>query len=490
MKMRKKNDTAVYSTGTKVIRFLVVLLMSFVAFLTLYPIFYVVLGAFKKNQELLTGGINIFPSEWIVQNFIDAWNSANFAVYTGNSIFLALSVMILTLVVTSMAGYVFARKNFRGKELIYGLFVAFMFVNVGSVTLRPLFELAVKIHMNTSLWSVVFISAGTAQATYIFLIRGYVRIRKGQLKKAAQELPAGSMPLADMEAWEIPTLLDEPKPLHFLWFMIQYVIGVLMKMPFYWHLIYWFFFADVFLCFFCQYLDGMHGFIRDHQKIANLPVETMQRTGKLILKIAVLLLVLFVLPSALYGKDPIAEAIAGYEPKELESDLTIETPEAEAPQGMEQADLSDMLGDKEYKPMPQWIQNLFTAVMYLVMVAVGIAVLRAIYQSVKNAGKAFSEDEEDEVLFLHQGNDERENLPWRREKKEGYLSPNMRIRRKYKKTIKKAGKYQPTGAETPAELEERNELSGDGMRRLHDGYEKARYSREGCTKEEAEALRN
>ena len=46
----------------------------------------------------------------------------------------------------------------------------------------------------------------------------------------------------------------------------------------------------------------MHGFIRDHQKIANLPVETMQRTGKLILKIAVLLLVLFVLPSALYGK--------------------------------------------------------------------------------------------------------------------------------------------------------------------------------------------
>ncbi len=89
---------------------------------------------------------------------------------------------------------------------------------------------------------------------------------------------------------------------------------------------------------------------------------------------------------------------------------------------MEQTDLSDMLGDKEYKPMPQWIQNLFTAVMYLVMVAVGIAVLRVIYQSVKNAGKAFSEDEKDEVLFLHQGNDERENLPWRREKKEGYLS--------------------------------------------------------------------
>lgn len=327
-------------------------------------------------------------------------------------------------------------------------------------------------------------------AAVIFLIRGYVRIRKGQLKKAAQELPTGAMPLADKEAWEIPTILDEPKPIHFLWFIVQYVIGVLMKIPFYWHLMFYLLFADLFLCFFCQYLDGMHSFIRDHQKIANLPVETMMKTGRMILKIAVLLLVLFVLPSAIYGKDPIAEAIAGYEPEEVERDVTWKIPEVETQQGMEQGDMSEMLGDQEYKPMPAWIQNLFAGMMYLVLVAVGAAILRAIYHSVRNAGKAFSEDEEDEVLFLHQGKDERENLPWKREKKEGYLSPNMRIRRQYKKTIRKAGKYQPTGVETPAELEEKNELSGDGMKRLHDGYEKARYSREGCTKEEAEALRN
>ncbi len=327
-------------------------------------------------------------------------------------------------------------------------------------------------------------------AAVIFLIRGYVRIRKGQLKKEAQELPAGSMPLADKEAWEIPTVLDEPKPLHFLWLIVQYVTGVLLKMPFYWNLIFWLLFADVFLCFFCQYLNGMYHFIRDHRKIANLPVETMQRTGKLILKIAVLLLVLFVLPAAIYGKDPIAEAIAGYEPKEAKGDVTWEIPETQMQQGMEQGDMSEMLGDVEYQPMPAWLSNLLSGVMYLVLVAVGAAVLRAIYHGVRRAGKAFSEDEEDEVLFLHQEKDERENLPWRREKKEGYLSPNMRIRRQYKKTIKRAGKYRPAGVETPAELEEKNKLSGDGIKRLHEGYEKARYSREGCTKEEADALRN
>lgn len=78
-----------------------------------------------------------------------------------------------------MAGYVFARKNFWGKELLYSTFVAFMFVNVGSVTLRPLFELAVKVKMNTSLISIILIAAGTAQTTHIFLVRGFVNTVRG-----------------------------------------------------------------------------------------------------------------------------------------------------------------------------------------------------------------------------------------------------------------------------------------------------------------------
>jgi ABC-type glycerol-3-phosphate transport system permease component len=92
----------------------------------------------------------------------------------------------VTLIATSMAGYVFDRKDFKYKELLYSVFIAFMFVNVGSVTLRPLFELAVKVKMNTSLLSVVLISAGTGQATYIFLCRGFVRSIPKEIDEAAK----------------------------------------------------------------------------------------------------------------------------------------------------------------------------------------------------------------------------------------------------------------------------------------------------------------
>lgn len=184
--MDNYRKSVVYSSKTKFIRFLIFIIMTIIALLTLYPIIYVILGSFKDNAELLAGGTDILPKKWILDNFIKAWNQANFAVYTANSLYLALGVMILSILVSSMAGYVFARRKFPGKELIYGLFIAFMFINVGSITLRPLFELAIKVHLNTSLISVIIISVGGGQATNIFLVRGYMTSIPTELDDASK----------------------------------------------------------------------------------------------------------------------------------------------------------------------------------------------------------------------------------------------------------------------------------------------------------------
>lgn len=176
----------VYSRRTKIIRGLLVSFLVAAAAFTVYPLVYIVLGSFKENAELLRGGTKLLPEKFILDNYKEAWNKANFAVYTMNSIIISVGVMVVTLLATSMAGYVFARKDFRGKEILYSLFVAFMFVNVGSVTLRPLFELAVKVKMNTSLLSVILIAAGSGQAAYIFLVRGFMNTISRELDDAAK----------------------------------------------------------------------------------------------------------------------------------------------------------------------------------------------------------------------------------------------------------------------------------------------------------------
>lgn len=156
-----------------------------VTILTLYPIVYVILGSFKSNPELVLGGINLFPKKFIIQNYVDAWRMANFMRYTWNSIFLSLSVMVGTLFIASMTGYCFARKNFPGKKIFLGFLIAFMFISIGSVSLRPLFDLAVKLNLHTSLLGVILISIGSEQARNIFLAMSYINTIPKEIDEAA-----------------------------------------------------------------------------------------------------------------------------------------------------------------------------------------------------------------------------------------------------------------------------------------------------------------
>ncbi|SEF65259.1 multiple sugar transport system permease protein [Butyrivibrio sp. Su6] len=176
---------AVYSTGTKTLRALAWIFILILSIMMVFPVIYIIFGSFKANAELLVGGSNILPKKFIVSNYTQAWEQANFARYTLNSVILAVGVMVISLLTSTMTGYVFSRKDFPFKKILYGTFIAFMFINVGSVSLRPLFELAVKIKMNTSLLSVIFISAGGGQATYIFLAKGFVDSLPRELDEAA-----------------------------------------------------------------------------------------------------------------------------------------------------------------------------------------------------------------------------------------------------------------------------------------------------------------
>ena len=175
----------VRSTGTKIARVLIWVFLLFIAVITIFPVLYVVFGSFKENKELLVGGANIFPSVWVIQNYVDAWKQANFARYTMNSLYISLGVMVLSLINATMAGYVFSRRKSKFKSILYSIFIAFMFINVGSVSLRPLYELAVGLKMNKSLISVILISVGGGQATYIFLCRGFTDSLPRELDEAA-----------------------------------------------------------------------------------------------------------------------------------------------------------------------------------------------------------------------------------------------------------------------------------------------------------------
>lgn len=80
---------------------------------------YIILGSFKENAELLRGGTNLFPEKFILDNYKEAWEKANFARYTFNSIVISVGVMCVTLVYNQYGGVWFSPEKISGEKNCY-----------------------------------------------------------------------------------------------------------------------------------------------------------------------------------------------------------------------------------------------------------------------------------------------------------------------------------------------------------------------------------
>lgn len=158
-------------------------LISIIVF-AMFPVIYIVLGSFKDNLELMTGG-NIIPKVWTFSNYSDAWKKANFALYTWNSLIYCFFVTLGALFISSMAGFCIARRDFPFKKLIVGAYMSTMFITLGAVIYRPLYLMMVDLGLNKSLTGVILIQIGS-QATNVFLVSKFVQNISSELDEAAK----------------------------------------------------------------------------------------------------------------------------------------------------------------------------------------------------------------------------------------------------------------------------------------------------------------
>jgi len=148
------------------------------------PLLYAVLGSFKSNYDVMLGG-RLLPEQWMFYNYVEAWQQFDFLLYTRNSILLGAGVALISLFVSSMAGYCISRREFWGRKLLKKTILATMFISIGTVTLRPIYLLMVKVKLHNSLWPVVLIIVSANMGTYIFLISRFINTVPRELDEAA-----------------------------------------------------------------------------------------------------------------------------------------------------------------------------------------------------------------------------------------------------------------------------------------------------------------
>lgn len=159
--------------------------LSIVFVIAIFPVLYTILGSFKGNLELLTSN-SLFPKKFVLDNYVQAWNMANFEKYTLNSIFMSGTIVLGTIFSTTIAGYVFERGVFPGKELMFAMVVSSMFVSLGSLTLYPTYVIAKFFHINKSLWGVIIIRVFGLNVTNLYITRSYIRTLSREIDEAAK----------------------------------------------------------------------------------------------------------------------------------------------------------------------------------------------------------------------------------------------------------------------------------------------------------------
>ena len=91
-----------------------------------------------SNCRTVGHHVSYFFTEFVFSNYRQAWVAARFSQYIRNSVFLTSITIAGLLVVSTLAAYAFARMDFPGRELIFGLLLSTMMIPE-TVTMIPNF---------------------------------------------------------------------------------------------------------------------------------------------------------------------------------------------------------------------------------------------------------------------------------------------------------------------------------------------------------------
>lgn len=159
------------------------------AFVMLYPLFVMVLSAFKSNDEIFASPFAL-PARLDLANFIHVWNESNFIRYLANSILVTSSAVTGILAFGTMAAYAIARYSFRLRGLLFLFFLSGLMIPL-KLAVIPLFVQLDSFGLIDRRAGLVLIYIAMGLPSCVFIMTGFLRSLPSELEEAARIEGAG-----------------------------------------------------------------------------------------------------------------------------------------------------------------------------------------------------------------------------------------------------------------------------------------------------------
>jgi multiple sugar transport system permease protein len=164
------------------------LLLVAVALLFAAPLIYALATSFKPPDEVFTRPPTLVGSELRFDNYIEAFRFAPFGRYFFNSFLVAITGTAVVVAVSSLSAFAFARLRFRGRELLFLLFLGTLMVPQ-EVLIVPMYWLMQTFGWVDSYQALILPFAFTAFGT--FLLRQFFLTVPAELVDSARVDGAG-----------------------------------------------------------------------------------------------------------------------------------------------------------------------------------------------------------------------------------------------------------------------------------------------------------
>ena len=99
-----------------------------IAFTVLLPFYWMLISSVKSMAEYMRNPPTLFPQEFRFENYLYAFQTANLKRLFLNTIFVGLVSTILSLIITILSAFAFARLEFKGKNVLFAALLGTMMI--------------------------------------------------------------------------------------------------------------------------------------------------------------------------------------------------------------------------------------------------------------------------------------------------------------------------------------------------------------------------
>lgn len=160
--------------------------LSVMAIPFVLPTWWMITSSFKSINELLAFPPTLWPENPSFDAYVQAFTFQPFALQYFNSLYIAVVVTVVTMAVSSLAGYAFARIRFRGQNVLFLIVLTGLLIPT-EVTIVPLFQMFNSWGMVNTHWPLLLVtSLGAPSVLATFIMRQFFIALPVELEEAAR----------------------------------------------------------------------------------------------------------------------------------------------------------------------------------------------------------------------------------------------------------------------------------------------------------------